>query len=97
MRKKSIDDPREESIPADSEGKLITEDSNEKPVNEKTIEDPITVKSKDNPINNNPQELVMVYDWVGDEEKFWNENFGLARPWFHATNHLKTEAKVFFA
>ena len=38
----------------------------------------------------------MVYDKVGDGDKFSNKNFGLRRPRFHATSHLKTEAKVFF-
>ena len=39
----------------------------------------------------------MVYDRVGDGDKFSYENFGPARPRFHATNHLKTEAKEFFS
>ena len=41
--------------------------------------------------------LVMVYDIVGDGNKFSYENFGLGRPHFHATRHLKTEAKQFFS
>ena len=40
--------------------------------------------------------LVMVYDRVGDGDKFSNENFGLRRPRFHATSHLKIEPKNFF-
>ena len=38
----------------------------------------------------------MVYDTVGDGDKFSDENFGLGRPCFHAISHLKIEAKVFF-
>ena len=40
--------------------------------------------------------LVMVYDRVDDEEKISKKNFGLGRLRFHATSHLKIEAKVFF-
>ena len=40
--------------------------------------------------------LVMLYDRVGDGDKFWYENYGLERPRFHATSHLKIEAKKFF-
>ena len=40
--------------------------------------------------------LVMVYDRVGDGDKFSNGNFGLGRPRFHGTSHLKIETKVFF-
>ena len=47
-RKKSTDDPREESIAADVE---------EEPITEEPKEDPITVKPKDNPINEDSQEL----------------------------------------
>ena len=39
--------------------------------------------------------LVMVYDRVDDGDKFSKENFGLGRLRFHATNHLKIEAKEF--
>ena len=35
--------------------------------------------------------LVIVYDRVGDGEKFSYKNFGLRRPYFHS--HLKIEAK----
>ena len=38
----------------------------------------------------------MVYDRVDDEEKISKKNFGLERLRFHATSHLKIEAKVFF-
>ena len=41
--------------------------------------------------------LVMVYDRVGDGDKISKENFGLGRPRFHATIHLKIEAKVFLS
>ena len=40
--------------------------------------------------------LVMVYDRVGDGDKHSYETFGLGRPCFHATSHLKIEAKEFF-
>ena len=36
--------------------------------------------------------LVLVYDRVGDRDKFLCENFSLGRPRFHATCHLKIEA-----
>ena len=39
----------------------------------------------------------MVYDRVDDGDKISKENFGLGRPRFHATSHLKIEAKVFFS
>ena len=81
----------------------IAEDPKENPINEKPKEGPITVKSKDNAINEELQDfqwllrhkktlfgfLVMVYDRVGDGDKFSNENLSLARPCFHGTNHLK--------
>ena len=38
----------------------------------------------------------MVYDKVGDGDKFLSENFGLGRPRFYLTSHLKIEAKEFF-
>ena len=41
--------------------------------------------------------LVMVYDRVDDGDKFSNKNFGLGSLRFHATSHLKIEAKVFFS
>ena len=41
--------------------------------------------------------LVIVYDRVDDGDIFSYESFGLGRPCFHATSHLKTEAKVFFS
>ena len=37
----------------------------------------------------------MVYDRVGDGDKHLYETFGLERPQFHATSHLKIEAKQF--
>ena len=37
--------------------------------------------------------LVMVYDRKGYGAKFSYENFGLRGLQFHATSHLKTEAK----
>ena len=40
--------------------------------------------------------LGMVYDRVDDGEKISKKNFGLERLRFHATSHLKIEAKVFF-
>ena len=40
--------------------------------------------------------LVMVYDRIGDGDKFLNENFCLGRPHFFATSHLKNEDKVLF-
>ena len=40
--------------------------------------------------------LVMVYDRVGDGNKFSYQNFGLGRPRFHATSHLKLKLKNFF-
>ena len=65
------------------------------------------------PINEDPQELqdskwllrcqtlfgflVMVYYRVGNGNKFSYENFGLGRPRFYATSHLKIEAEVFFS
>ena len=39
----------------------------------------------------------MVYDRVGDGDKFSNKNFGLGKLYFHVTSHLKFEAKVFFS
>ena len=39
----------------------------------------------------------MVYDRVDDGDKFSNKNFGLGSLRFHATSHLKIEAKVFFS
>ena len=39
--------------------------------------------------------LVMVYDRVGDGDKHAYETL-IGRPRFHATSHLKTEAKEFF-
>ena len=41
--------------------------------------------------------LVMVYDRVDDGDKFSKKDFGLGRLHFHATSHLKNEAKVFFS
>ena len=38
----------------------------------------------------------MVYDRVCDEDKHSYETFGLGRPRFYATSHLKIEAKQFF-
>ena len=40
--------------------------------------------------------LVMAYDSKGYGAKFLYENFGLRRLRFHATSHLKSEAKEFF-
>ena len=40
--------------------------------------------------------LVVVYDREADGDKFSNANFGLGKSRFHATSHLKVEAKVFF-
>ena len=39
----------------------------------------------------------MVYDRVGDGDKFSRENFGLGRPRFHATSHVEIEDKVLFS
>ena len=39
--------------------------------------------------------LVMIYDRVGDDDKFSYENFDLGRHRFHAVSHLKFEAKIF--
>ena len=41
--------------------------------------------------------IAMVYDRVGDADKFSKGNFGLGRPRFHATSHLKIEPKVVFS
>ena len=41
--------------------------------------------------------LLMVYDRVGDGDEISKENFGYWRPRFHATSHLKIEAKVFIS
>ena len=38
----------------------------------------------------------MVCDRVGDGDKYSYETFGLGRPCFQATSHLKIEAKQFF-
>ena len=38
----------------------------------------------------------MVYDRVDDGDKSSKKNFGLGKFRFHATSHLKFEAKVFF-
>ena len=80
----------------------ITDEPKENSINEKPTEGPITVKPKDNAINDDPKKilfdfLVMVYDRVGDGDKFSNENLGLGRPRFHGTNHLKIETQVFFS
>ena len=62
-RKKSIDDPRGESITADPEEDWglnedpITEDPKGNPINEKPKEGIITVTPIDNTINEDPQEL----------------------------------------
>ena len=40
--------------------------------------------------------LVIVYDRVGDGDKHSFETFALGRPRFHASSHLKIEAKEFF-
>ena len=34
---------------------------------------------------------------MGDRDKFSNENFGLGRPYVHATSYLKNKAKKFFS
>ena len=41
--------------------------------------------------------LVMVYERVGDGDKFSSEKFGLRRSRFQGTSHLKIENKVFFS
>ena len=41
--------------------------------------------------------LVMVDDTVGDGDTFSKKYFGLGRIRFHATSHLKIEAKAFFS
>ena len=41
--------------------------------------------------------LLMVYDRVGDGDKFSNENLGLGRPCFDGTSLLKIKTKVFFS
>ena len=42
--------------------------------------------------------LLLVYDdSVGDGDKISKKNFGYGRPHFHATSHLKVEAKVFIS
>ena len=39
----------------------------------------------------------MFYDKAGDGDKISKENFGLGRPRFHGSSHLKIEAtKVFY-
>ena len=40
--------------------------------------------------------LVMVHDRVGDGNKISKETFDAWRPRFHATGHLKIDAKEFF-
>ena len=55
-RKKSTDDPREESITANYAEDPINEDPKENSIDEKPKEDPITVKPKDNSINEDLQE-----------------------------------------
>ena len=40
--------------------------------------------------------LVVVYDRVGDGDKHSHETFGGGDSRFHATRHLKFEAKQFF-
>ena len=39
----------------------------------------------------------MIYDRVGDGDKFSYENFGIERPHFHATVALKVKPKNFNA
>ena len=39
----------------------------------------------------------MLYNTVGDGDKISKESFGLRRPRFHATSHLKIDATVFFS
>ena len=41
--------------------------------------------------------LVIVYNRVDDMDKFSKKNFGLGRLRFHATGHLKIEAKEFLS
>ena len=64
-QKKSVDDPREESITADPEEDYhwglkedsIIENTKENPINEKPKENTIIVTPVDNTINENPKEL----------------------------------------
>ena len=49
--KESTDNPREESITADSKEEPIPDDPKENPINGKPKEGPITVKPKGNPIS----------------------------------------------
>ena len=37
----------------------------------------------------------MLYNTVGDGDKISKESFGLRRPRFHATSHLKIATKAF--
>ena len=41
--------------------------------------------------------LIMIYDRVGDGDKFSSENFGLRRPHFDVNSHLKVEVNEFFS
>ena len=41
--------------------------------------------------------LVMVYDRVGDQDKFSDKNLELGKPCIYDTSHLKIEAKEFFS
>ena len=56
-RKKSIDDPKKESITADHEEDSITEDPKENPINEKPKEDTLTATLLNNSIDEDPQEF----------------------------------------
>ena len=55
------------------------------------------MKPKHNPMNEDPQEQIILYGRVDDGDKFLSENIGLRKRRFHATSHLKIEAKVIFS
>ena len=87
----------------------VTEDPKENPINKRTpslwnIKTALAMKSlKSFRILNDFcvvkkylfSYLVMVYDRVGDGDKFSCEKFGLGRPCFNVNSHLKIEAKIF--
>ena len=105
-RKKSTDDPREESITEDPEEEPITGDSR-RTLSLRTLKRTLLLRTlrgfsgSSGPSMTLASQktlffLVMVYDRVGDGDKHSYETFGLGIPRFHATSHLKIEGKEFF-
>ena len=98
--KKSTDDWREESITEDPEEELITKDSKRTLSlrNLKSIWRATGASGFSITFTSQKALFVMVYDRVGDEDKFWYDNFALGKPprlAFSRYSHVKIEAKEF--